>query len=141
MRHMRERITDGRSVAVAAHADARPQEKYTAAANRSSGGSCRSRLAAPLGTNQRIQHVIHEMVVEPLGLAHDAFCAETQPLGHGAASFVPDGHWDRDPVEIQVLKRMANQSGYAACHDASSLRFGGQPIADFAYPVERFDPV
>ena len=73
--------------------------------------------------------MIDEVIVEPLGLAHNALSPETQPLGYGAAPFVLGCARDAHPVQAKLLEGLIHQCPARSGHQALALELLAEPVA------------
>ena len=81
------------------------------------------------------------MVVQPFGLAQNAFLYEPEAVGDGATFHIAHGAMEDDAVTILFPEGIVRNLGNCSCYDTLALVTRIDPVSELGPPVQPIDVV
>src|SRR5215468_7130381 len=95
----------------------------------------------PSRPQHRVDNEIDIVVVQPFGLAQNAFLYEPEAVGDGATFHIAHGAMEDDAVTILFPEGIVRNLGNCSCYDTLALVTRIDPVSELGPPVQPIDVV
>ena len=95
----------------------------------------------PIRPEHRVNNEIDIVVVQPFGLAQNAFLHKSEAFGDGTAFHIAHGAMKDHAVTILFPEGIVRNPRDCSCYDTLTLVAGIDPVSEFGSPVHPIDVV